>query len=133
MHYGFGRNFDDLPAQQLIQALKWYTVDSSIFFFSTMCIRISTCLFLLRLFVRTARIWKYCVYFILLFNILTQVSLAIVIFFQCQPMSRIWDLSIAGHCWALTTRTSLNMAQSGKSFDYALVLHTPTHLVLTFN
>ncbi|RAO65756.1 uncharacterized protein BHQ10_001768 [Talaromyces amestolkiae] len=77
---------------------------------STVFVKISISLFLKRLF-PTSKRWKAFFWAFIVFNTLTSLIDAAVIFPQCTPVALNWDKTIEGHCWSDTAINALGIAQ----------------------
>ncbi|KAL2041850.1 hypothetical protein N7G274_005635 [Stereocaulon virgatum] len=81
----------------LSQALKWQFLVECLTCFTYVFIRISICLFLLRLFGNKKRL-RWALYCLMAFVTATNLSSAAVFLAQCRPLRKVWDPSVSGTC-----------------------------------
>ncbi|QGA17658.1 hypothetical protein EYB26_005333 [Talaromyces marneffei] len=77
---------------------------------STVFVKISISLFLKRLF-PTSKRWKFFFWAFIVFNTLTSLVDAAVIFPQCTPVELNWNKAVEGHCWSDAAINALGIAQ----------------------
>ena len=82
---------------QMYQAMKCQTTAEFIVIFSFMFIRISVCLFLMRIFGQT-RVGRFGFYSILAFITASNMITIFLFLFQCEPVKKIWNPLIPGTC-----------------------------------
>lgn len=80
-----------------------------------MFIRISICLFLLRLFGNKKR-WRWALYSIMAFVTATNLSSAAVFLSECRPLKKVWDPSVPGTCVSSGTVVFAGYYNGGKIF-----------------
>ena len=99
----------------LSQALKWQFLVECLTCFSYMFIRISICLFLLRLFGNKKRL-RWALYCLMAFVTATNMSSAAVFLAQCRPLRKVWDPSVSGTCVSTGTVVFAGYYNGGKIF-----------------
>lgn len=111
VHYGIGRHqfFLSLSPQllqQLSKAVMWQYISQPILIISTMFTKLSICLFLLRIF-GTKKEWRWDLYSIIAFVTVTNISSAAIVLAQCQPVQKLWNPVLTGHCWGPDTQIAI--------------------------
>ena len=79
------------------QAWKWHLLAAWEGAFAFIFVRISICLFLLRIF-GPVRQWRRFLYCALAFITVTNIPFAIIVITDCRPVRSSWDPSIPGKC-----------------------------------
>ena len=107
--YGLGQHRSDLSAEQYRNFLKYDYLDTNQFFIALATCKISICLFLLRLshFNKLKRI----LYGLIAFLVVTHLALFFLNVFQCNPISKVWNLSDPGKCFSQQTIMNILVAQ----------------------
>ena len=101
--YGVGRhqyylNLNPHLLEQESNAIAWAFISETVFVVSVLFTRISICLFLLRIF-GTKKVWRWGLYSIIAFVIITGLPAGIVVLLQCPPTRRMRQPSQPGTCW----------------------------------
>lgn len=112
--YGLGRHRDSLSKQSYKNFLKYNFLDSCQFFWALAMLKISVCLFLLRLsqFDRLKRVLWTLVGFLLASTLV----LSLLIILQCQPVYK-WDLGAPGRCFSADTIMKITITQGGRMLE----------------
>ena len=99
---GFGRHQFYLmqDPRQFVRAMKWQVVWQPTFIVSVILTRISICLFYLRIFTTNPR-WRWALYSIVAFILITNFPSFIIVFVQCKPFEKAWNSTLPGNCWPL--------------------------------
>lgn len=110
--YGLGQHRDDLSIQSYRNFLKYKFLDFCQFFWALAMLKISVCLFLLRLsqFDRLKRVLWTLIGFLLASTLV----LSLLIILQCQPIYKAWDLNTSGRCFSTDTIMKITITQGGK-------------------
>ena len=114
VHYGIGRHTFYLEPAQLIQAVKWEKISQLPWVISIMFTRLSTSVFLYRIFA-TKKAWKWALYPIIVFNFIGSLASFITILPQCSPVEKNWNPIIPGSCWHPRTQIDIGLFQGGIS------------------
>lgn len=86
--------------EQLSEATKLQYIYEVVIIFGTMFIKVSVGFFLLRTFgLGTERWWRWALYSIMAFSVLTSISSAFIVLTQCRPVSTLRNPLIHGSCW----------------------------------
>ena len=96
---GFGRHQIYLIKSPLdfIEGMKWQTIWQPTFIISVILTRISICCFLLRIF-NVRRVWRYSLYGIIVFILVTNIPSLVIAFVQCRPYDKSWKVTLPGKC-----------------------------------
>ena len=84
---------------RLSQGLKIETIAEMLVICSLVFTKISICLFLLRIFGKNNKIWRWGLYSIMAFSIATYLGSVAVIYTSCRPVQKSWNPDIPGICW----------------------------------
>lgn len=95
----------------LVQMLLSLSVPVGVF--STLCSRLSICIFLLRIF-RSVRAWRWGLYTIMAFATAVTISTAIILLAECRPIQKKWDPLLPGSCWPLVVELRTSYMYGGK-------------------
>ena len=120
VHYGMGRHQYYLTGPQstenLILIVKYGYLSQVALILSTMFTRLSICFFLLKIF-GSKKAWKYGLYFIVVFAVVTNIASVISIPLECRPAASLWDPRLQGSCWSPSTEISVGDLQGGESMS----------------
>ena len=102
IHYGLGRHIYYLSLTpedllDLIQVVKWQFLCELVGAWALLFIRLSICLFLLRVF-GAIKMWRRVLYAAIAFITITNLSTLSIIMAECRPVSKSWDPLIPGKC-----------------------------------
>jgi hypothetical protein len=75
--------------------------------------RISFIVFLLIFIMTVSRVRKTLLYTLIVIEVVFNIIPIIVVFVQCQPVSRLWDPSIPGKCWSPNVVRDVGYVQGG--------------------
>lgn len=113
---GLGRHMYYLPLQNIVNTRLYFHVIEILYNLSTAVIKISACLFLLRIMNRgTTKTLRRSLYILMGILLVLCVATAIVILIQWIPIQAGWDPRIKGRCWAYSQILGIGYAQSGES------------------
>jgi hypothetical protein len=98
VHYGLGRHQETLGPEDAVQASKWNLVGQVTGILSGTFARVSFCMMLFAITSAQQRIQRSILWTIGVSQILLNVALSIFILTQCQPITKLWDKSVAGKC-----------------------------------
>ena len=117
VHYGFGRHQYYLTAYQL-QEFQKYTYGEWIQTFATlMWLKVSICLFLLR--IPTSKALIRPLQGAIAFLILSNVILTLLWILQCLPVAASWNMKISGKCFTKDQLREIILAQASEKFQFA--------------
>lgn len=113
---GLGRHMYYLPLQNIVNTGLLFHVIKILYNLSTAVIKISACLFLLRIMARgTTKTLRRSLYILMGILLVLCVVTAIVILIQCIPIEAGWNPRIKGRCCAYSRILGIGYAQSGES------------------
>ena len=96
---GYGQHIYYLSDHQLSEALKWNWNATPLLVLSLAASKVSICLFLLRVLKQTrAKLNRYFPYTVIAILTILAVPCAGYSLGQCQPVSKLWNPNILGHC-----------------------------------
>ena len=113
-------------SKSTFRILKWLTAENllqrqPLIVLSMMCTKVLICLFLLRIF-SIKRAWRWIIWSIMAFSIITNVPSACVILAQCSPVEKLWNPLLTGNCWPKGTQVAIGEYHGGRvpeSLEYA--------------
>lgn len=97
--YGLGRHVQYLPADHYEGFLKYNFLDWIQVFVTLALSKISICLFLLR--ISKFERWRWFLFGLIAFLVVTHVPLTLLFIFQCIPLQKNWETveeAVPGHC-----------------------------------
>ncbi|KAF7714954.1 Uncharacterized protein PECH_007797 [Penicillium ucsense] len=104
--YGFGQHIRNLAKPNRLMTLKLFFISQAFYKLTMNLTKMSILLLYLRIFIQR---WFRIVCFTLLIIISCYMIAALFAsIFQCTPVARAWDKSIAGHCIDITTNWYAN-------------------------
>ncbi|KAJ5493059.1 hypothetical protein N7539_001805 [Penicillium diatomitis] len=104
--YGFGQHIRNLAKPNRLMTLKLFFISQAFYKLTINLTKMSILLLYLRIFIQR---WFRIVCFTLLIIISCYMIAALFAsIFQCTPVARAWDKSIAGHCINITTNWYAN-------------------------
>lgn len=112
--YGIGRHISNVNPANLPMLSKLTLTNSIINLLGTMMVKVSICLFLLRMTHRANQTVKWLVVANLIILIPFTIAVVIVDLVQCVPLKGYWDKSVHAQCINTDTIDILLKAASGK-------------------
>ncbi|MCJ1470863.1 hypothetical protein MMC07_009510 [Pseudocyphellaria aurata] len=101
VQHGLGRHMYFLPFQNIVDVGLYYHVIEVLYVLAAGVIKISACLFLLRIMNRgTTNVLRWSLYILMGVLLVLSSGTAIVILIQCIPVQAGWDPRIKGKCWS---------------------------------
>ncbi|KAI8633481.1 hypothetical protein F5Y19DRAFT_302436 [Xylariaceae sp. FL1651] len=94
VHYGTGRHFRDLKAENIEQAMMWWWFCYVWYCLTMTASKVSIGVFLIRLTV--SKTYHWIIYIVGFFTVATGAVFFFVTLFQCTPVSFFWDKDIKG-------------------------------------
>jgi hypothetical protein len=122
VHYGTGRHVTDIPPSGIPRALYFWFLCEIFYALTTLFIRLSIAVFLLRICVKP--IHRYIIHFTLLSIILFTTFYFFLVIFQCSPVSFFWGQyeGMEGHCINPAVVPNASIAHSAVSFTADWIL-----------
>lgn len=119
IHDGLGRHQYYLMSnpksmEGLVSAVKYGYITQMILILSTMFTRVSICFFLLKIF-GSRKIWRYGLYSVMTFAVVTNIASAVTVPTECRPVAKLWDTTLPGSCWTPATQIAVGDFQGGES------------------
>ena len=114
--YGLGRHMKYLPLDHYEGFLKYNYLDWIQVFITLALSKISICLFLLR--ISKFERWRWFLFGLIGFLVVTHVPLTFLYIFQCIPIQKIWQSTqgpVSGHCMSKKATERVIIVQGGKS------------------
>ena len=110
--FGLGRHVQYLPADHYVGFLKYNFLDWVQVFITLALSKISICLFLLR--ISKFERWRYFLFGLIAFLVLTHLPLTLLFLLQCIPLNKNWSTSVPGHCFSKRAVEKIIVVQGGK-------------------
>ncbi|MCJ1396818.1 hypothetical protein MMC11_000008 [Xylographa trunciseda] len=110
VYFGFGRESTSLSISDLHEALKLFWVSQIVYKITITATKTSILFLYLRIFPHQK--FRYATFAVMTFVVGYASASILVTIFQCQPISRVWDKSVAGHCINLTAFWYSNASSS---------------------
>lgn len=114
--YGLGRHVQYLPSDHYEGFLKYNFLDWIQVFVTLALSKISICLFLLR--ISKFERWRWFLFGLIAFLVLTHVPLTLLFMFQCIPVQKNWETvreAVPGHCLSKKAVEKIIIVQGGES------------------
>ena len=114
--YGLGRHVRYLPPDHYQGFLKYNFLDWIQVFVTLALEKISICLFLLR--ISKFERWRWFLFGLIAFLVVTHVPLTLLYIFQCIPLRKVWETveeEVPGHCMSKKTVQKIIIVQGGES------------------
>lgn len=115
-HYGVGRHMYSLPVENLVRSGLYYHIVELLYIPGSAFIKISACLFVLRIMAHgTSRALRLAVYFLMAVILILSLATGFTIIFRCLPVDAGWDPRIHGKCFSYAQILSIGYAQGGEN------------------
>ena len=114
--YGLGRHVQYLPPDHYEGFLKYNFLDWIQVFITLALSKISICLFLLR--ISKFERWRWFLFGLIGFLVVTHVPLTLLFMFQCIPLQKNWETveqTVPGHCMSKKAVEKIIIVQGGES------------------
>ena len=140
VRYGIGRHqYYVLLTPGLISNINKLTVISEILIiFAVMFVRSSVVIFLFRIFGHR-RNWKFILYSIMFWILLSWVTALVSVLAPCKPIKKLWDPLSPGVCWDAKAQLIFGAYIGGKLLSQKrwvstilTVIQPPTHLLISY-
>ena len=125
--YGLGRHVRYLPPDHYQGFLKYNFLDWIQVFITLALSKISICLFLLR--ISKFERWRWFLFGLIGFLVLTHVPLTLLFVFQCLPLQKNWETveeAVPGHCMSKKAVEKIIIVQGGESAPGPKISEQPT-------
>ncbi|KAH6716812.1 hypothetical protein DL95DRAFT_518819 [Leptodontidium sp. 2 PMI_412] len=94
--YGTGQHEANLTAEHIVIAKRLWWLCEVAYGFTSMALKASICIFLLRITVK--KLHRWILYSVMAVTLLTGLVLSLVLLLQCRPLPYFWDKSLHGTC-----------------------------------
>ncbi|RDW85476.1 hypothetical protein BP5796_03801 [Coleophoma crateriformis] len=110
-HYGWGRHYAFLTSNQQLNAIKYNIICQSFGVMGSTWGRLSFIVFMAQIFGTTKprRIFLWTLFWA---QLLTNGTVVITLYVQCNNVKALWDFSIKSYCWKSDVQTILGYAHS---------------------
>ena len=101
MHYGIGRHIfyvaKDNP-ENVLNTFKWLWASEPTNLTAVYLVRLSICLFFLRLVPKKDKRYRWTIISTIIFCSIAEVYVAINYFIECRPIEKVWNKELKGSC-----------------------------------
>ena len=112
VHAGYGRHVYYLSKHQIIETVKWTTLSEVQSAIGVFFVKLSVCLFILRMIAGTHKLMKRALLSIITILTLLMLGNVLVICFQCIPLEAVWNPAIPARCMPAP-----DLSKSSKAFN----------------
>ena len=113
---GLGRHMYYLSFQNIVKVGLYFHIIEILYILTSAVVKISACLFFLRIMARgKTKTLRRSLYILMGIIILLCVATILVILLQCIPIQAGWDPRVKGKCWSYSQILGIGYAQSGES------------------
>jgi hypothetical protein len=122
IHYGTGRHLDDIPPTDIPRALYFWWLCELFYTITTVFIRLSIAVFLLRICIKPIHRW--IIYGTLTMVICFSIFYFFLVLFQCTPVNFFWGQyeGVKGHCINPAAVPDASISHSAVSFTADWIL-----------
>lgn len=114
--YGVGRHIYTLSIENLVRSGRYFHIIELLYIPGTALIKVSACLFLLRIMARgTSQALRWAVYFLMAIILVLSVATGLTIIFRCLPVQAGWDPRIPAKCFSYAQILQIGYAQGGEN------------------
>jgi hypothetical protein len=115
VHYGVGRHMFGLLVKDLVRAGLYFHITEILYIPGSALIKISACLFLLRIMARgTSPSLRGAVYVLMSVIVVLSVATVLMIILRCVPIEAGWDPRIPAKCLSYAQVLHIGYAQGGE-------------------
>lgn len=116
VHYGVGRHMLSLPVENLVRSGRYYHIIEILYIPGSALIKISACLFLLRIMAHgTSKALRWAVYILMAVIVVLSLATGFTIIFRCLPVEGGWDPRIRAKCFSYAQILNIGYAQGGEN------------------
>ena len=116
VQYGVGRHIYSLSVENLVLSGRYYHIIELLYIPGSTLIKISACLFLLRIMARgTSQSLRWAVYVLMTVILILSLAMGFTIIFRCLPVAAGWDPRIQGKCFSYAQILRIGYAQGGEN------------------
>lgn len=116
VHYGVGRHVYSLHVENLVRSGLYYHIIELLYIPGSALIKISACLFLLRIMSHgTIRPLRLALYVLMAVILILSLATGFAIIFRCLPVHAGWDPRIHGKCFSYAQILRIGYAQGGEN------------------
>lgn len=124
VHYGVGRHLFRLSVENIVHSGLYYHIVELLYIPGSALIKISACLFLLRIMAHgTSRALRLAVYFLMAVILILSLATGFTIIFRCLPVKAGWDIRIHGKCFSYAQILRIGYAQGGENQKSAHIIY----------
>ncbi|MCJ1402370.1 hypothetical protein MMC11_005590 [Xylographa trunciseda] len=98
---GMGRHIVCLTEGQIYGILKWSTVAQILEMIALGFVKVSICLYMIRMIHHTMKRIRQCLWVLIAFITACHIVVFFLFVLQCIPLTAVWDPSISGQCYGL--------------------------------
>ena len=109
VNYGFGRHFPYV-SETFSEVLKWMIGGYIQNFVAVFAVKLSVCLFILRVIGVTHRRTRYFIYLLIVVVAGIMVASVLIVTLQCFPLEKVWNLAVPGTCASFSRLALLTKA-----------------------
>ncbi|KAI9810257.1 MAG: hypothetical protein M1827_006391 [Pycnora praestabilis] len=103
---GIGRHFYNLTPTEQMAAIKYNWVSQTLSIMTFAFGKVSIGLFLLQ--IMTKNKWqRFILWYLMTSVVVINTVMVIIVFVQCSPLPKLWNIALAGSCWPPSTATHL--------------------------
>ena len=115
VHSGLGRHIEYLQPYEISNVILLTTITLSLHNIGTFFVRVSVCLFVLRLVPPTHRELYIYTYILIAFSAVITTATLLLILLGCIPIEGTWNTEIKAHCIARSALTTIARTQGSVS------------------
>ncbi|MCJ1379782.1 hypothetical protein MMC17_002885 [Xylographa soralifera] len=110
---GMGRHIVCLTVEQIYDTLKWSTIAQILEMIALGFVKVSICLYMIRMIHHTMKRVRQCLWVLIGFIIACHIAVFIMFVLQCIPLTAVWDPSVSGTCYGLGVTYNVAYAATG--------------------
>ncbi|MCJ1311882.1 hypothetical protein MMC25_005555 [Agyrium rufum] len=97
---GIGRHVLCISPQRTADVVKWSTIAQIVEVICIAFVKISVCLFILRVIEGTSRRITQLLWMLIIFIILCHLAPLLLYVLQCRPLNKVWEPMVPGNCYS---------------------------------
>ncbi|MCJ1284829.1 hypothetical protein MMC26_004166 [Xylographa opegraphella] len=110
---GMGRHIVCLTEEQAYDTIKWSTIAQILEMISLGFVKVSICLYMIRMINHIMRRLRQCLWVLIGFIIACHIAVFFMLVLQCIPLTAVWDPSVSGNCYGLAVTYNVAYAAIG--------------------